>query len=104
MSLCTKPSISMKPACKAGTCSRCIDADRPTASSELRKDGMVSAGAPIRVQITVIGKYDENSSKSNAPFGRSEEHTSELQSLMRISYAVFCLKKQTTIHPNHSNQ
>src|SRR3546814_2545951 len=30
---------------------------------------------------------------------RSEEHTSELQSLMRISYAVFCLKqKQTTLH------
>src|SRR3546814_2532545 len=28
--------------------------------------------------------------------GRSEEHTSELQSLMRISYAVFCLKKKTT--------
>src|SRR3546814_3518029 len=28
---------------------------------------------------------------------RSEEHTSELQSLMRISYAVFCLTKQTTI-------
>src|SRR3546814_4473868 len=33
---------------------------------------------------------------------RSEEHTSELQSLMRISYAVFCLKKkkQTTMHTN----
>src|SRR3546814_4664151 len=30
--------------------------------------------------------------------GRSEEHTSELQSLMRISYAVFCLKKKTTIN------
>src|SRR3546814_4657420 len=30
--------------------------------------------------------------------GRSEEHTSELQSLMRISYAVFCLKKKITIH------
>src|SRR3546814_10815839 len=29
-------------------------------------------------------------------FVRSEEHTSELQSLMRISYAVFCLKKQKT--------
>src|SRR3546814_6935637 len=28
------------------------------------------------------------------PVGRSEEHTSELQSLMRISYAVFCLKKK----------
>src|SRR3546814_7659130 len=44
---------------------------------------------------------------NNQPFGnklidnkqfpyRSEEHTSELQSLMRISYAVFCLKKKTT--------
>src|SRR3546814_8192115 len=30
------------------------------------------------------------------PQNRSEEHTSELQSLMRISYAVFCLKKKTT--------
>src|SRR3546814_2788499 len=29
---------------------------------------------------------------------RSEEHTSELQSLMRISYAVFCLKKNTKTH------
>src|SRR3546814_3309778 len=32
---------------------------------------------------------------------RSEEHTSELQSLMRISYAVFCLKKKK--HNNHSD-
>src|SRR3546814_2345962 len=32
--------------------------------------------------------------------GRSEEHTSELQSLMRISYAVFCLKKTTTLTPS----
>src|SRR3546814_10629733 len=31
---------------------------------------------------------------SGADHGRSEEHTSELQSLMRISYAVFCLKKK----------
>src|SRR3546814_6066982 len=45
---------------------------------------------------------------------RSEEHTSELQSLMRISYAVFCLKKKktnrntyhivTTVHYTHHNQ
>src|SRR3546814_4258479 len=33
---------------------------------------------------------------------RSEEHTSELQSLMRISYAVFCLKKKKIIHKNHN--
>src|SRR3546814_6046282 len=31
---------------------------------------------------------------------RSEEHTSELQSLMRTSYAVFCLKKKTTLNHN----
>src|SRR3546814_2047088 len=36
---------------------------------------------------------------------RSEEHTSELQSLMRISYAVFCLKKKKTpVHPNEYRQ
>src|SRR3546814_1505383 len=37
---------------------------------------------------------------------RSEEHTSELQSLMRISYAVFCLKKKTSEHqslPHHND-
>src|SRR3546814_5229448 len=33
---------------------------------------------------------------ADASIMRSEEHTSELQSLMRISYAVFCLKKKTT--------
>src|SRR3546814_3849600 len=34
-------------------------------------------------------------SRGRRPAHRSEEHTSELQSLMRISYAVFCLKKKT---------
>src|SRR3546814_5235902 len=40
--------------------------------------------------------YTRSSSPGAAApvFGRSEEHTSELQSLMRISYAVFCLKKK----------
>src|SRR3546814_7343676 len=36
--------------------------------------------------------------------GRSEEHTSELQSLMRISYAVFCLKKKTHSSSSIINQ
>src|SRR3546814_8830619 len=35
--------------------------------------------------------------------GRSEEHTSELQSLMRISYAVFCLKKKKITHSLEHN-
>src|SRR3546814_1953950 len=36
--------------------------------------------------------------------GRSEEHTSELQSLMRISYAVFCLKKKTNSNTKQNNK
>src|SRR3546814_8493925 len=36
--------------------------------------------------------------------GRSEEHTSELQSLMRISYAVFCLKKKTKDYQHQKQQ
>src|SRR3546814_3141112 len=36
--------------------------------------------------------------------GRSEEHTSELQSLMRISYAVFCLKKKTNKNTSISDR
>src|SRR3546814_6587502 len=41
------------------------------------------------------------------PAGRSEEHTSELQSLMRISYAVFCLKKkkkQDNLNTTHKHK
>src|SRR3546814_7126529 len=41
---------------------------------------------------TVVGRLVQEGAKSIAV--RSEEHTSELQSLMRISYAVFCLKKK----------
>src|SRR3546814_4832662 len=47
-----------------------------------------------RAQIT-LGAYQHNRGKMACHHGgRSEEHTSELQSLMRISYAVFCLKKK----------
>src|SRR3546814_3954119 len=38
------------------------------------------------------------------PMDRSEEHTSELQSLMRISYAVFCLKKKKIIITRSKNE
>src|SRR3546814_16188877 len=48
----------------------------------------VTAGAQAQtIKIAVVGP-------TTGPV-RSEEHTSELQSLMRISYAVFCLKKKT---------
>src|SRR3546814_6284481 len=39
--------------------------------------------------------------KGDVVLGRSEEHTSELQSLIRISYAVFCLKKKIAQTPTH---
>src|SRR3546814_978679 len=43
-------------------------------------------------------REDAQRGADGAAGGRSEEHTSELQSLMRTSYAVFCLKKKTTNH------
>src|SRR3546814_8315990 len=45
----------------------------------------------LDIQIDLVPRFFE-------VIGRSEEHTSELQSLMRISYAVFCLKKKTPIN------
>src|SRR3546814_2715751 len=50
--------------------------------------GPVKAGQPQPLL------YLESLSNGISPHPRSEEHTSELQSLMRISYAVFCLKKK----------
>src|SRR3546814_6445399 len=46
-------------------------------------------GALDRYNWKLLGKRE-----MYIPYNRSEEHTSELQSLMRISYAVFCLKKK----------
>src|SRR3546814_1956121 len=50
--------------------------------------------APSARIITIASTAGLKGYAYTAP--RSEEHTSELQSLMRISYAVFCLKKKTT--------
>src|SRR3546814_8129367 len=50
------------------------------------------------VDATFDGPSDFEIGFSATALARSEEHTSELQSLMRISYAVFCLKKKTTNH------
>src|SRR3546814_2684533 len=52
------------------------------------------------LQVTTVGQADEIAAAGSLVMGRSEEHTSELQSLMRISYAVFCLKKKPQRHTN----
>src|SRR3546814_7253357 len=51
----------------------------------------------LRLCETPSDNSEQNPRKTNIFQGRSEEHTSELQSLMRISYAVFCLKKKNHI-------
>src|SRR3546814_4696030 len=62
------------------------------------EDGLLTRRGAV---VTAVG--EEGVTTAPRRVSRSEEHTSELQSLMRISYAVFCLKKKkiTTTHPSH---
>src|SRR3546814_6773277 len=60
--------------------------------ARLRQDAVPGAGGP-RGELA-------GDPRRTGPPARSEEHTSELQSLMRISYAVFCLKKKKTEFAN----
>src|SRR3546814_10593843 len=60
--------------------------------SDLRGD----SGAPYS-SMNLASRGCQPMDRDKRPL-RSEEHTSELQSLMRISYAVFCLKKKTQSH------
>src|SRR3546814_5934071 len=66
----------------------------------MRRREMPRTGAPERARRRIVA--DERGQPRAHRLGRqmrSEEHTSELQSLMRISYAVFCLKKQQNTKP-----
>src|SRR3546814_3390936 len=67
-----------------------IDEDRRRIEAVLE---VVGDGQALAVDAN--GRYDLKTAIAYAEMLRSEEHTSELQSLMRISYAVFCLKKKT---------
>src|SRR3546814_5864790 len=51
----------------------------------------------LRPSHGTTGSLDRPGCADRSLFPRSEEHTSELQSLMRISYAVFCLKNKTKL-------
>src|SRR3546814_5359424 len=74
-----------------GTVARTIDADPDDAERTL------AAVAEVGVDLDDVARVLEE--RGVAAFSkRSEEHTSELQSLMRISYAVFCLKKKINKH------
>src|SRR3546814_3773949 len=74
--------------------------------AEIATGSVTPAVDAVSAIITVGGAHNQLAGESlrsirelvmSYAVGRSEEHTSELQSLMRISYAVFCLKK----HKNH---
>src|SRR3546814_5792388 len=80
---------------------------RTRGSSDLqREQGHVHRGqvvqrvGVVRVQLERLGIGRPSRTTFPVPLQRerSEEHTSELQSLMRISYAVFCLKKKTSFY------
>src|SRR3546814_5196941 len=76
--------------------------------ARMRSGAEHSYGAPGHglngIRLTLAGsrylRISRTSSRASSSLSfRSEEHTSELQSLMRLSYAVFCLKKQNTHTP-----
>src|SRR3546814_5145701 len=74
-------------------------ADPPRGADELRDQGARPAARGLPRPAS--GGRDRGALERRAQrSGRSEEHTSELQSLMRISYAVFCLKKKNK-NPAH---
>src|SRR3546814_6394229 len=71
---------------------------QPQRLASIRNTPITPAAPAIAVRIlsgrAIQCGASNRASEPKAPFSRSEEHTSELQSLMRISYAVLCLKKK----------
>src|SRR3546814_4754600 len=65
-------------------------------------DGMTARVTPVGSQQSFMGRVWQVSPVVDPESRRSEEHTSELQSLMRISYADFCLKKKKIIKDTNS--
>src|SRR3546814_2874232 len=83
-------------------------AERRQAQSEAHVRSILSTVPDAMVVIDDHGAILSFSTAAERLFGyveeevRSEEHTSELQSLMRISYAVFCLKKKNIQNKKHT--
>src|SRR3546814_2031753 len=80
-----------------------VDIPSAVAPSDGRRIGEIwfsppegGAGRPLPLLVKYIFTSEKLSVQVHPMMRRSEEHTSELQSLMRISYAVFCLNKTIT--------
>src|SRR3546814_1297529 len=76
---------SKSAAMRRALAARAASTNIATGRSEMRAARLRARGKPLKLPY-------QSASRAR----RSEEHTSELQSLMRISYAVFCLKKKKT--------
>src|SRR3546814_7159625 len=84
------------PSAPQGT-AHCPSSDRKAARSGANPSAMNSGAVTMMpMPKPVMDSKNTDSPSTSTSTRRSEEHTSELQSLMRISYAVFCLKKKTT--------
>src|SRR3546814_4285233 len=83
------------------------DLARCIAKIDIRRRGIATVDHREAVEIAMDARQslDPRGGLANLGRLRSEEHTSELQSLMRLSYAVFCLKKKNTHShpPSHRN-
>src|SRR3546814_2840511 len=103
-------AIGLVPAAPATNPTREIDfpagiAAFPLARSHDRSDSNLANQMERTAELSTCGRFRWTLTRDWPGFGRltsrglrSEEHTSELQSLMRISYAVFCLKKNIKKH------
>src|SRR3546814_8127979 len=93
-------------------CSTCRGTDRDRAKTgadrlrprrhSMRGRALSLVWLAVMASPLAIAWPDATAAQTTAPQTRSEEHTSELQSLMRISYAVFCLKKKKNKQHNES--
>src|SRR3546814_5128334 len=84
---------ALKASVNASACSLPTVFEAPTFSHTV--SGVKRRSIESRMSL-IVGPHSEKNARtsSTADVPRSDEHTSELQSLMRISYAVFCLKKK----------
>src|SRR3546814_5361434 len=96
-----------QPVARIGVERRVRHSPQPSAHNEIasvRRNGIIHdcAKALSLSWPAVPCAWCSQTPRADSPSWRSEEHTSELQSLMRISYAVFCLKKKTEkMYVNH---
>src|SRR3546814_7637353 len=87
----TGTSISYSPTFGYDICARRIGGQSDLSRFDLSRWRLAGNGADM-IRPDVMQSFVDAFSPAGFKAGGSEEHTSELQSLMRISYAVFCLK------------